>query len=118
MYPIKQADETLKGGVYFIENSNHLFDTTVLTMTTIINTRSPTSFITIQTAAAEAYMNAKLSQNKTITVVNDPFPETDTAGTEVTAGEVNSIVKNTFGVCIFSVALAFKFSSIAFLITK
>lgn len=58
LFPIKQGQKTLKGGAYFEPigaptgsgNTLHQY-------TAVVNTRSPTSFYSIQTVAAQAYIN-------------------------------------------------------------
>ena len=60
-------------------------------------------------------MNYLTNETSSIVVVNNPFPK---SRLDVHEKSVGSIVQSTFGVGIFSVALAFKFASIAYFLTK
>ena len=71
LFPLKKSDETLKGGIYFWPE-----DSGVYSYKTFANTRSPTSILSVQTLATEAYMNYISGNTSTITVVNAPFPRT------------------------------------------
>ena len=52
LYPIKQSMETIKGGIYYEDPSTALGVKTLYPSTSIVNTRSPTSLLTVQTMAA------------------------------------------------------------------
>ena len=97
-----------------------------LSFTSIVNTRSITSLLFLQTLAAEAYLNHLTNKNISISVVNHPFPITDSSATissststnNLSSSQINEIIKISFGVCIFAIAFAFKFSSISFTLVK
>ena len=76
LFELKQDDEKLKGGIYF-DTISTVNTVDQVPFTSIFNTKSPTSFVTVQTLAAETYMNKIVgSGTSTITVVNNPFPRT------------------------------------------
>lgn len=81
--------------------------------TTIVNTRSPTSVVAVQTLAAEAYINY-LSTGSTvkITPISKPLPRT------YKQLRLNNSISGFFGAMIFSIALSFKFASIVSFIVK
>ena len=107
LFPLKEADETLKGGIYFnpVDNGTYSYKA-------IVHTRSPTSVLTVQTLAMETYMNHISGNTSRITVVNAPFPKTFL---ELTG---NNSVSAIFGALIFSLAFAFKFASIVSFIIR
>lgn len=81
--------------------------------TSIVNTKSPTSFVTVQTLAAETYMN-KITGSGTasITIINHPLPRTQDQL------KINNTISGFFAALIFSIALSFKFASIVSFIVK
>ena len=119
LYPMKLKDVALKGGIYF----NEVIPappfplpqpTVLLPFTAIVNTRSPTSFVTVQSLAFETLINKKMNKTISINVVNKPF---STSSINI-KNSITDIVTSGFGVGIFSIALAFKFASIAYLLVK
>lgn len=70
--------------------------------------------VTVQTLAAEAYINLyKVGSDKvTITPVNKPMPKT------FRELRLNNTISGFFGAVIFSIALSFKFASIVAFIVK
>lgn len=106
----------MKGGIFFEESvtTASVPPLTKLPFTSIVNTRSPTSFISIQTLAAEAYTNLyKTGTDRvTITPVNKPLPKT------FRELRINNTISGFFGAVIFSIALSFKFASIVAFIVK
>ena len=112
MADLKLEDEKLKGGIYFDVVAT-VGGRDTIPFTSIVNTKSPTSFITTQTLAAEAYMNHLTgSGTASITVVNKPLPKTQDQL------KINNTISGFFGALIFSIALSFKFSSIVAFIVK
>lgn len=77
-----------------------------------MNTRSPTSAITVQTLAAQTYINHITSKPISITPVNKPFPMT------YHQMKMNNAISGFLGAVVFSVALSFKFASIVAFIVK
>ena len=109
---LKEKDEKLKGGIYFDVGAT-VGGRDTIPFTSIVNTKSPTSVITTQTLAAEAYMNHLTgSGTASITVVNKPFPKTQDQL------KINNTISGFFGALIFSIALSFKFASIVAFIVK
>ena len=106
----------MKGGIFFEESvtTASVPPLTKLPFTSIVNTRSPTSFISIQTLAAEAYTNLYKTgtERVTITPVNKPLPKT------FRELRINNTISGFFGAVIFSIALSFKFASIVAFIVK
>ena len=107
LLPLKKEDITFKGGIYF---TPPLFG--FHSYKALVNTRSPTSFLTVQTLAMQTYMNYLSGKKSTITIVNAPLPKTFD---ELSA---NTAVSAVFAALIFSLALAFKFSSISSFIVR
>ena len=99
----------MKGGLHLdhYDSKNEIFR-----FVSIVNTRSPTSILTLQTIAFEAFTNLKANRTISITIMNNPLPQTSY---EL---QVNNSVSGFFGALIFSLSLAFKFSSIASFIVK
>lgn len=107
MFPLKEDDEKLKGGIYFTAPDNNTY-----AYKAIVNTRSPTSMLTVQTLAVETYMNHLSGNTSTISIINAPFPRT------FDQLEINNTISGFFGALIFSIALSFKFASIVSFIVK
>ena len=107
LFPLKQSDQTLKGGIYFTEGVNSTYS-----YKAFLNTRSPTSILTVQTLATESLMNYISTNTSTISLVNAPFPRT------YNQLQVQNTISGFFGALIFSIALAFKFASIVSFIVK
>lgn len=102
----------MKGGIYF-DPITTVSGKDTIPFTSLVNTKSPTSFATTQTLAAEAYMNQITgSGTASITLVNYPFPRT------LSQLKINNTISGFFGALIFSIALSFKFSSIVAFIVK
>jgi hypothetical protein len=51
LFPLKKQQKTLKGGIFFKKST---LGDTAFEFTTLVNTRSPTSFFFLQTLATEA----------------------------------------------------------------
>lgn len=75
LYPLKLGNEKLRGAIYY-QPTTVSGGKTLVPFTSIMNTRSPTSCVTVQTLAAEAYINYISSGSASITPVNKPFPIT------------------------------------------
>jgi hypothetical protein len=105
------ALDSLKGGIYFYPSSVQS-GITKIPFTTIINTRSPTSVVALQTLAAEAYINHLGTRLITITPVSKPLPRT------YNQLQLNNTISGFFAAMIFSIALSFKFASIVAFIVK
>lgn len=101
----------MKGGIYFSPSATQS-GIDKFPFTTIINTRSPTSVVALQTLAAEAYINHAASKNITITPISKPLPRT------YRQLRTNNAISGFFGGIIFSIALSFKFASIVAFIVK
>jgi hypothetical protein len=80
--------------------------------TTLVNTRSPTSFFFLQALATEAMVKNANGNSIQINVVNYPMPRT------YQQLQLNNTISGFFGSFIFSLALAFKFASIISFIVK
>ena len=101
----------MKGGIYFYPSAVQS-GITKIPFTTIINTRSPTSVVALQTLAAEAYINYLGPRTITITPVSKPLPKT------FNQLQINNTISGFFAAMIFSVAMSFKFASIVAFIVK
>jgi hypothetical protein len=79
-----------------------------------MNTKTPTSCVSLQTLAAETLINAKLGGGNpvSITPINKPFPMTKVML------QINNAISGFFASLIFSIALSFKFASVVSFIVK
>lgn len=111
LFPLKKAQSTFKGGVFFDLSATSGGDT-FHQFTTVVNTKGPTSFYFLQTLAAQSYINSQFSKSITIDVLNYPLPRT------YNQLQLNNTISGFFGSFIFSLALAFKFASIISFIVK
>ena len=102
---------TLKGGLY-VEPKDTSVTPNLIPFTSIVNTKSPTSILTLQTIAAEAYINEEANSNISIVIMNHPLPRT------FQQLQINNTISGFFGALIFSIALAFKFASVVSFIVK
>jgi hypothetical protein len=109
LLPLKKQQATLKGGIFFKKPA--VADTT-LEFTTLVNTRSPTSFFFLQTLATEAMIEEVSGNPVKINVVNYPLPRT------YRQLQINNTISGFLGSFIFSLALSFKFASIISFIVK
>lgn len=102
----------MKGGIYFEPTAVQGVITKV-PFTSVVNTRSPTTVVSVQVLAAEAYINHLSSgTTKKITAISKPLPRT------YQQLRINNAISGFFGAMIFSIALSFKFASIVSFIVK
>lgn len=109
LYPKKLSTKTLKGGIFFKQAVN---TDTVYEFSTLVNTRSPTSYFFLPALAAETILNKVEGKSVSITVINHPMPRT------YQQKQFNNTIAGFFASFIFSIALAFKFASIIAFIVK
>lgn len=105
----KKISRSFKGGISFTSALNT--DST-FTFRQIVNTRTPTTPLFLQTLAAQTLINSLFSKTITITVDNHPMPRT------YQQTQINNAIAGFFGSFIFALALAFKFASIIAFIVK
>lgn len=109
LFPVKLQQKTLKGGIYFKKPAG---GDTVMEFTTLVNTRSPTSFFFLQSLGTEAMIKNTNGNTVKINVLNHPLPRT------YQQLQLNNTISGFLGSFIFSLALAFKFASIISFIVK
>lgn len=113
LFPMKLRNQKAKGGIYFSpEERKGPF--TLIPFTTIVNTQAPSSFGSLQTLAAESYINTLLPEDSqiSITLVSKPLPLT------TFQNAVKNNIIGFFAGVIFSIALSFKFASMVAFIVK
>jgi len=111
VFPIKLAQKTLKGGIFFYQNTVTNGSNTAYQFNNLIVTRGPTSSLFLSTLATESILQ-NLGYNVSIQMTNHPLPRT------YLQLQLNNTISGFFAGFIFSIALAFKFASIIAFIVK
>jgi ATP-binding cassette, subfamily A (ABC1), member 3 len=111
LFPIKKAQSTLKGGLFFLP-STVSGGNTLYPFYSLVVTRSPTSYFFLPCLAAQSIINSQFTKSITITVANHPLPLT------YNQIMVNNTISGFLGAFIFTLALAFKYASIVAFIVK
>lgn len=111
LFPLKKNITTFKGGIFY-DAPTTSSGKNYHRISSLVNTRGPTSFYFLQTLAAQSYINTQFGKSITIDLVNYPMPRT------YSQLQLNNTISGFFGSFIFSLALAFKFSSIIAFIVK
>lgn len=109
LFPIKKSQTTLKGGIFFVQTAGA---SSTYPYNTLVQTRSPTSPIFLNSLASETFLNQVLGKSVTISTYNHPMPRT------YQQLQINNTISGFFASFIFSIALAFKFASIIAFIVK
>jgi hypothetical protein len=112
LFPLKNLfPDSLKGGVY-VNLPSYSSGNFIVNISTIINTRSPSSMLFWPTFGVESLINTLGNKNISITVVNHPMPLT------FEQKKLFNSVSSFFGPIIFSIALSFKFASVISFLVK